>query len=262
MAFKAEETIPPPQTEFEKELERQRAAAASGSGSSQTGSSSRDSKTVTIFQLPNYGGYGGWAPSSKTYLTDPDYSQDDQALALWDKPGYLTDDERNYVKMAALSYYGKTAEQVDPSWYSSFWLRAFTSAASSGADVFSIMGNLAKDGQDGSGTSGSGSVSGGASTVSTYDFTQPEIARKLVDTSLKGYLGRSATEEEVKQFTTALRAEEQGNPTVVTQTGSTNTRSGGVNAELFAEDYALQQEGAAEYQAATKYLDLFMGALG
>jgi hypothetical protein len=83
----------------------------------------------------------------------------------------------------------------------------------------------------------------------------------LIDTSLKAYLGRAATEDEISKFAAALRAEEQANPTVVTSSGGVQTRTGGMDAQLFARDYAAQQEGYAEYQVATKYLDLFLGAL-
>jgi hypothetical protein len=42
----------------------------------------------------------------------------------------------------------------------------------------------------------------------------------------------------------------------------TNSQTrGGTDPYQFAEDYALAQEGSAEYQAATTYLDSFMSAL-
>jgi hypothetical protein len=105
---------------------------------------------------------------------------------------------------------------------------------------------------------------GGAYTgpVTQVRLTDPDTAMGLIDQSLQSALGRSASQKEKQNFMEALRKYEMANPTVTTgdQTGSVTT--GGSNPQMFAQRFARAQEGSAEYEVATTYLDAFLGALG
>lgn len=200
---------------------------------------------------------GANAWQSRTATINPEYSRDEQIAAFWDDPNFLSADERAYVTNAAKQVYGNSFQ---PFYVPGFWMDAFKSAERAGVDVFEIIQQQLKDSRvDGGGNESAG---GGGGTLVSYDFTAPDVARTIVDTSLKNYLGRAATADEIAQFTAALKAEEQANPTVVSRSGSTQTQTGGVDAQIFARDWAAKQEGAAEYQVASRYLDLFLGALG
>jgi hypothetical protein len=125
-----------------------------------------------------------------------------------------------------------------------------------------------------SGSNGSSGSGSGSSFRSTVNLTDPGTAKILVDQALTQYLGRKASEQEINEFRKALTAQEMSNPNTV-QAGTTTTKKGkkttssaslvqggGFNPQAFAEQYALGQEGAAEYQAATTFLDTFMNSLG
>ena len=139
-------------------------------------------------------------------------------------------------------------------------------------EMMEIMaGGGAADGSGGSGGGGGGggSAFGGTSTTRQVQLTNPDTARQLVNSALDTYLGRRATPEEAAEFHKALNAHERQNPDVrtTTTTGSSGASStsvmggGGSSSSQFAEDWALAQEGSAEYQAVTTFLDAFMGAL-
>lgn len=155
------------------------------------------------------------------------------------------------------------------------------------ADVFTLLADLAAAGPGtgpdggGGGDDGGGGGYGGTSTSTAFDqdltLTNPDNAKTLANAALSQYLGRDAKPAELKQFLAALNAHERANPrtqqSTVTQTvggsaqNSSTTRSsstvsaGGVNPQQFAEDWAREQEGTAEYTAATKYLNTFMSAI-
>lgn len=200
-------------------------------------------------------GINAW--HGRTATIDPDLSRDEQIAAFWNDPDFLTQQERDFVTNAAKQVYGNSFQSF---YVPGFWMDAFKSAERTGADVFEIIQQQIRDAS--AGGAGSGGGGGGGGTLVSYDFTAPDVARTIVDASLKNYLGRAATQDEIAQFTAALKAEEQAKPTVVTQSGGSRTQTGGVDAQVFARDWAAKQEGAAEYQVASRYLDLFLGALG
>lgn len=119
---------------------------------------------------------------------------------------------------------------------------------------------------------GGGSGSGGAfSNVNrVVSLTDEGTARQVLNRALTGYLGREATDMENKMFLKALNVQEKANPTTTTTKGYTDgsrnttqnqTVEGGFSRDDFAERFARSQEGYAEYQAATTYLDAFINAL-
>ena len=75
--------------------------------------------------------------------------------------------------------------------------------------------------------------------------------------------------EEQAKFLKALNIEEKANPTITNQSGFTSggntsqnvNTSGGSSSQDFADRFAKSQEGYAEYQTATTYLDAFIKAL-
>lgn len=121
---------------------------------------------------------------------------------------------------------------------------------------------------------GGGGGGGGGSRAFTnidtrVDLTNEGEARRIVNTALTGALGREATKAESQAFMKALNMMEKENPTVTTSKGvasasgttSTTTSEGGFDKADFADRFSKSQEGYAEYQAATTYLDAFIDSL-
>jgi hypothetical protein len=112
---------------------------------------------------------------------------------------------------------------------------------------------------------GGGGGGGGTSVTTQMRLTDPATARGLVDNALSTYLGREADPKEQQAFLKALNVQEQRNPTVTTTSatgaGATSVTTGGFNPTTFAEEWARGEEGSAEFQTATTFLDAFMSAL-
>lgn len=124
-----------------------------------------------------------------------------------------------------------------------------------------ILANAAAAGV--AGGAGGGGRGGGAPTITaTINLTDPGTAETLINQALQQYLGRQASDIEIKQFRKALRKAERKSPTEVDIEGTTQITKGGFNAATFAQQYAEGMEGAAEYQAATTFLDSFIDSLG
>jgi hypothetical protein len=78
-------------------------------------------------------------------------------------------------------------------------------------------------------------------------------------------MGRRASEDEIKSFLEQLNRNEKLNPTITTAKGVTSSggttqtqkQEGGFDSANFAERWARSRKGAAEYQAATTYMDAF-----
>ena len=124
------------------------------------------------------------------------------------------------------------------------------------------------------GGGGGGGVSRSTSVTESIDISNPTSARALVDRALTEYLGRRATGNEYASFRQALNAAERKAPSR-TKSSSVSSRGGGgastmtktismggIDRGRFAEEWAMSQEGAAEYAAATTVLDTFMKMLG
>lgn len=106
-------------------------------------------------------------------------------------------------------------------------------------------------------------------TRKSVNLTDEDTAKANLESAVQTYLGRRTNPEELDEFLKALHKHERQNPDVTraTQTtspgGSSETQvsKGGSNAQQYAVDYARGMEGAAEFQAATGYLDEFLSAL-
>ncbi len=140
----------------------------------------------------------------------------------------------------------------------------------SGKDISveEVLDGFIKNGVPGVG--GSGSAGGPFSTTSrAVSLTNEGTSRQLLNNALTGYLGRQATVEENSMFLKALNVQEKANPTTTVTKGNVSGRNttqtqnttGGFDRNDFTERFAKSQEGYAEYQTATTYLDAFIGAL-
>lgn len=122
--------------------------------------------------------------------------------------------------------------------------------------------------------SGGGAGGGGSSfsNVSTQiHLTGKDEANATLDSALSSLLGRTATDAEKKKFLASLNAAERANPTVTRSSGSTSasgsssstssTTGTSVSAAARAQDFAMNEEGFAEYQVATTYMDAMLEAL-
>lgn len=119
-------------------------------------------------------------------------------------------------------------------------------------------------------SAGAGGAGGAFSTnTRSVTLTNESTARGLLNQTLAQFLGRSSTVEEQAKFLKALNIEEKANPTITNQSGFTSggnttqnvNTSGGSSSQDFADRFAKSQEGYAEYQTATTYLDAFIKAL-
>jgi len=106
-----------------------------------------------------------------------------------------------------------------------------------------------------------GSGGGAAGPTQSVNLTDPGQAKTLLNNSLSTYLGRKASQAEYDKFVFSLTQQEMANPNKSTVSGNTRITSGGFDPATFADEYAAGQQGSAEYQAATTYLDAFLGAL-
>ena len=90
-----------------------------------------------------------------------------------------------------------------------------------------------------------GSGGGGGSSRTFVNLTNEFDAEVLVNNALGTYLGREASENEIREFWKKLNAGERANPTTVATSGQT----GGFNSQLAAEKFAEQDEEYAETTA-------------
>lgn len=127
--------------------------------------------------------------------------------------------------------------------------------------VIDALDNLLRQAQE-AGVSLGGGKGGRSKPTKAVRLTDPETAQVVIDQALQQYLGRKASNDEVTAFRKALGAAERGAPTEVEISGDTAITKGGFNPAAFAQQYAEGMEGAAEYQAATTFLDAFIGAIG
>ena len=108
---------------------------------------------------------------------------------------------------------------------------------------------------------GGGGGGGAAVPTKRVNLTDPDTAEQLVNTALETYLGRAANNQEQEAFRKALRRKEMRNPMEVDIQGDTAVSKGGVNPSVQAKDFAMAQEGSAEYRASTTLLDTFIDSL-
>lgn len=105
------------------------------------------------------------------------------------------------------------------------------------------------------------------------DLTDPASAKALVNQVLSNQLGRNATDEEIRQFTSVLHNAENANPVVQDttstyvngeNTSSSSTSTGGMTEagrQQVLSDVAMQKPEYGAYQSATVYYNALASAI-
>ena len=171
---------------------------------------------------------------------------------------------QDLVWAASKAYYGYDAA---PAQAGKLYSDAVAMSANKGITVQAALREIAASGNGKGGSKDGKGGSGGPFTnvTKTVQVTDAGEAERLLNASLATYLGRRATEGEMKEFVKQLNRSERLNPTVTTTKGvrssggttQTQEQEGGFDSTNFAEKWARGREGAAEYQAATTYMDAF-----
>lgn len=118
-------------------------------------------------------------------------------------------------------------------------------------------GAIPTGGPRGYGSYGGG---GGSSTQMSIDLSSPTQARGLLMQTMQGVLGRDPNSEEYENFLKILNEAQSGSPQIATASGSTVTRSGGVDAGIVALDYAQSRDDYEDVQN-KQYYDMFLDVL-
>jgi hypothetical protein len=175
-------------------------------------------------------------------------AQDAQKWAGYSSPVPQQNLPGFYEKMVQISYQAQTQYGVKISPLEAYdWWKKKT-------------GNVYGSSSVAAGGSGGGG-GGAAAPTKRVNLTDPDTAEQLVNTALETYLGRAANSQEQEVFRKALRRKEMRNPTEVDIQGDTAVSKGGVNPAVQAKDFAMAQEGSAEYRASTTLLDTFINSI-
>ena len=78
--------------------------------------------------------------------------------------------------------------------------------------------------------------------------------------TMQGVLGRDPNGKEYENFLKILNEAQSGSPQIATASGSTVTRSGGVDAGVVALDYAQSRDDYEDVQN-KQYYDMFLNVL-
>ena len=206
-----------------------------------------------------------------SYTEDEDgKNREDQAYDDYINAGFRENKNPN-IENAVVTLASGDFEKYDPIFQSAAIEASYRQAAGEDVTMMDVLNGWQKDGLP-KGLSGGGPGSGSQAftDVNTrVDLTNEGEARRIVNNALAGALGREATKTEMKAFRKALNMNERENPVVTTTTGvrsasgstSETTSEGGFDYTDYADRFAKSQEGYAEYQTATTYLDAFIGAL-
>tara|TARA_R110000868_G_scaffold22788_3_gene93074 strand:+ start:2221 stop:3090 length:870 start_codon:yes stop_codon:yes gene_type:complete len=119
---------------------------------------------------------------------------------------------------------------------------------------------LGTPGQFDSGSGPGSGGGGGSSTQQSIDLSSPTQARGLLMQTMQGVLGRDPNSEEYGNFLKILNESQSGSPQIATASGSTVTRSGGVDAGVVALDYAQSRDDYEDVQN-KQYYDMFLNVL-
>lgn len=214
-------------------------------------------------ETSRYGDFSGREPDSAGPLHTSGMAQTGDYYEL-QSGGFLQLDNqaiRDLVYKAA----DKDPEKVEAIYQQALSRTAILNQAGKNITVAEVLNGFIKDGVPSSGASG-----GPFSTTNrSVSLTNEGNARTILQAALTGYLGRSATTQENKAFLKALNVQERANPTTTVTKGNTTgrvtdqsaTTTGGFDRNDFADRFAKSQEGYAEYQTATTYLDAFIEGL-
>jgi len=179
--------------------------------------------------------------------------------------GYLQLDNESIISKV------QAASDKDPTKFESVYRLALDRTAmlnKAGKDISleEVLNGFIKDGVP---STGSGSGGPFSTTNRSISLTNEGTARTVLQGALTSYLGRTATTQENTAFLKSLNVQERANPTTTVTKGNTtgrntdqeSTTTGGFDRNDFADRFAKSQEGYAEYQTATTYLDAFIEGL-
>ena len=202
-----------------------------------------------------------WLSNEQEKINQNDWPTVEQASTAYSS---LSKDAFGKLVSTMDQYYGKG--RWNASYIKNFWAEALQISANAlvkgeKIPVMDAFDNLLAQAAA-AGLTPSGAGGGGPKITQTVKLTDPQTAETIIDQALQQYLGRKASDTEVKSFRKALRGAEMESPSRVDTQGTTAITSGGFNPAVFAQQYAEGMEGAAEYQAATTFLDAFIGAIG
>lgn len=161
--------------------------------------------------------------------------------------------------------------------YQGLWAQASQYAAQVNRDdpnarwsTWDALDRMWKTFSSGGGAGGGGGPTSYVNRSTQINLTGRDESNATLDQALTEMLGRTATDAEKARFLKALNAEERANPSTSvtrgTQSGSsssssTTSQASSVSAGARALEFATNQEGFAEYQYATTYMDAMLEAL-
>jgi hypothetical protein len=112
---------------------------------------------------------------------------------------------------------------------------------------------------------GTGTGTGGPSTVTSVTKYKPEAAQQIVNSIILDTLGRKATAAEIKKYTEMLKGIEGKASTVTNYSGSGSNQKQTVTTGLSEEQYLIDKISGTDEGKANKVLgfyETFMNALG
>jgi len=203
----------------------------------------------------------------KNITGNVDSVKDEYASKIYKDPKYLAE-QINYMR--SLGYKINSTSQLQRFYNAAVDYSAKMYAMNTFITPEEALGFKSPFGS-GSGRGGSGGGGGGTSTQiqRSVNISSAKDAKALINQSFQQSVGRDATDDEIKQFRSALNAEEKKNPSITktTQTVSgsnvstTNETTGGMDRGAYMLEQGQKAEDYAEFQTETTYMDALMSAI-
>lgn len=153
--------------------------------------------------------------------------------------------------------------------YSTALLDAYTNASMKATLQSQMVGQPFTVGQyldqETSARIAAGDGGGGPSVRKDIRIADETTARTLINAVLQDALGRGATREELKKYTSALQKAQQASPTVTTYSTAGDVTSATTTGGINEEQFLIQQIAGTDEAKANKvfgYYDAFKNALG
>lgn len=196
-------------------------------------------------------------PEAEQSTSQSEYTQFLSTIAK--SPTLIT----GYSKLlkAAGYYKGKITDKYTPALQ-----KAFTRAEEDRLSISTVR-PIGRDAflQETIALGGTGTGTGGPSTVTSVTKYTPESAKELVNSIIKDTLGRKATAAEIKKYTQALKGIEGKASTVTKYSGSGANQTQTVTPGINEKQYLVDQISGTDEGKANKVLgfyETFMSALG
>jgi hypothetical protein len=196
-------------------------------------------------------------PEAEQSTSQSEYTQFLSTIAK--SPALIT----GYSKLlkAAGYYKGKITDKYTPALQ-----KAFTRAEEDRLSISTVR-PIGRDAflQETIALGGTGTGTGGPSTVTSVTKYTPESAKELVNSIIQDTLGRKATAAEIKKYTQALKGIEGKASTVTKYSGSGANQTQTVTPGINEKQYLVDQISGTDEGKANKVLgfyETFMSALG